>query len=321
MLSKLRLINGFIMTKYFNKNPFYATYNVTFRCNSRCVYCDYWKSSPPELSTSDALKVIGRIAESGVSMLAISGGEPLLRNDIAQLLEEAKNYGLMTTLNTSGLIIKEGLAREFARTVDALTISIDGPPNIHDSQRGIAGAFERSTKALKMYKSAGIRVGINMVITDLNKDYILETFRLLNDYIDFITVQPVNPPLKNRLNEKAINDLNIIKSSGKLFVPDSYIENMAMYFDGSFPKLCDALKLYYAVDPLGNVTACAPRHDIVIGNLLKSSYREMIKAISNDSREKIERCSGCYLVCTVGTSMQIKQPLFESAVQGIKVYI
>jgi len=321
LFSKLHLMNGFIMAKYFNKSPFYVTYNVTFRCNSRCIYCDLWKSNHPELNTSDALKVIGRIAESGASILAISGGEPLLRNDISQLLEEAKNYGLMITLNTNGLIVNQKLAGEFARTVDALIISIDGPPNIHDTQRGIAGAFERSTKALKMYKSAGVRVGINMVITDFNQDHILETFTLLNDYIDFITVQPVNPPMKTRLSEKAINDLKIIKSTGKLLAPDSYIENMAQYFNGSFPKMCDALKLYYSVDPLGNVTACAARHDIIIGNLLKTSYREMISAISNDAKEKIERCSGCYLMCTVGTSMQIKQSILKSAVQGIRVYI
>ncbi len=309
------------MTKYFNRIPFYATYNVTFRCNSRCIYCDYWKSDPPELSTADALMVIDRIAESGVSMLAISGGEPLLRNDIAQLIKRAKDYGVLTTLNTSGLIIKEKLAQELAKYVDALTISIDGPPQIHDMQRGIKGAFERSLIALKMYKSAGIRVGINMVLTDLNRDFILETFNSLNDYIDFMTVQPVNPPLKNSLNQKAQDDLYAIKSSGKLLLPDSFIEHMDGYFNGNFTKICDALKLYYAVDPLGNVTACAPRHDIVIGNLLQNSCSSIIKMISHDSQEKIEKCTGCYLVCTVGVSMQMKQPLLESAVQGVKMYI
>jgi MoaA/NifB/PqqE/SkfB family radical SAM enzyme len=314
------MVNGFIMTKYFNRVPFYATYNVTFRCNSRCVYCDYWKSDPPELNTENALRVIDRMAESGISMLAISGGEPLLRNDLVPLLKRARDSGVVTTLNTSGLIIKEQLAFELAKYVDALTISIDGPPEIHDKQRGISGAFERSLRALALYKSAGIKVGINMVLTDLNRDLVLETYNLLESHIDFMTVQPVNPPLKNSISEKTVDDLYSIKDKGKLFLPEQYIEKMKEYFDGSFAKICDALKLYYAVDPLGNVTACAPRHDIIVGNLLQDSYRQIVSSISKTSMEKIENCSGCYLVCTVGVNMQIKQPILSSATQGIRTY-
>ncbi|MEM0123680.1 MAG: radical SAM protein [Conexivisphaerales archaeon] len=318
MLSKLRMVNGFIMTKYFNRTPFYATYNVTFRCNSRCVYCDYWKSDSPELNTENALKVVDRMSESGISMLAISGGEPLLRNDLNQLLKRARDLGVINTLNTSGLIIKEQLAFELAKYVDAITISIDGPPEVHDKQRGIKGAFERSVRALALYKSAGIRVGINMVLTDLNKDLVMETYNLLEDYIDFMTVQPVNPPLKNGISEKTISDLHSIK--GKLFLPESYIEYMKEYINGGFNKICDALKLYYAVDPLGNVLACAARHDIIVGNLLHDSYKQIIGNISKTSMEEIDKCTGCYLVCTVGVNMQLKQSVLNSAVQVIRAY-
>jgi len=83
--------------------------------------------------------VVDKIAESGVSMLAISGGEPLLRKDIAEILKEALNVGTLNTLNKSGLIRNEPLAKKISRLIDALTISIDGPPEIHDQQRGIRG--------------------------------------------------------------------------------------------------------------------------------------------------------------------------------------
>jgi len=320
LLSKLHAVNGFLLAKYFHRTPFYATYNVTFRCNSRCVYCDYWKQDWPELRTEDALRVVDRIAESGVSMLAISGGEPLLRKDIAEILKEARNVGTLNTLNTSGLIRNEPLAKEISRLIDALTISIDGPPEIHDQQRGIRGAYERSLGTLKMYKSLGIYTGVNLVLTELNKDHLWEVFEMIDDYIDFMTVQPVNPP-SGRITEDNLKALERIRSTGKLLLPETYIKRMKDYYEGKFSKICEALGLYFAVDPMGNLMPCAPRHDIKLGNLLESSYMELVRNASPASIKKINDCTGCYLVCTVGISDQINYPIIKSAYENIRAYL
>jgi len=75
---------------------------------------------------------------------------------------------------------------------------------------------------------------------------------------------------------------------------------MKDYYEGKFSKICKALGLYFAVDLMGNLMPCEPRHDIKLGNLLESSYMELVRNASPAPIKKINDCTGCYLVCTVG---------------------
>ncbi|MDG7045106.1 MAG: radical SAM protein [Nitrososphaerota archaeon] len=321
MLEKARLVSGFLKYKYLKRGPFYASYNVTFRCNSRCTYCDYWKSEPPELGTADALKIVDRIAESGVPMMDFSGGEPLLRNDMVELSKRAKEDGMLATMNTSGLIRKEAVIKELSRYLDTVTISLDGLPDVHDEQRGIKGAFVRSFGTMKLYKAAGLRVGINLVITKRNADTLQEFFDYIADSVDFITVQPVNPSVRFKFSDEAMGALISMKDKGKLPLDYKYIMGIRDYFDGNFTKVCEATKLYFAVDPMGQLTACPPRHDIKLGSLLEKGFWELLDEHGAEAMKEIDRCSGCYLACTVGWSYQMDSPLITSAYNGARTYL
>jgi MoaA/NifB/PqqE/SkfB family radical SAM enzyme len=120
-----RMLDNITMYKLGRSKPFSVSYNVTYRCNRRCMFCDLWKMNAPELTTEDAKIVIGRIADSGVKSLGISGGEPLIRKDLEEIAEHARERGIITGLNTNGILITKKRAPAIAKAFDAVSISLE----------------------------------------------------------------------------------------------------------------------------------------------------------------------------------------------------
>jgi len=118
---------------------------VTHRCNARCPFCDR-HSGPEGMDTPTALDVIDQLAEVGCRRLHFTGGEPLLRRDLAELLRRARARGLTTTVNTNATLLSE--RPEVVTAADAFLVSVDGPAEIHDRYRG-SGAFRRLERGLE----------------------------------------------------------------------------------------------------------------------------------------------------------------------------
>ena len=95
--------------------PVKAAWEVVYTCNAKCRTCLRWqtKSDPQTLSTQDGKKLIKQLAKIGVLNLTFTGGEPLLRNDIYELIKYAKRKKLSTALMSNGLLINERRASEF----------------------------------------------------------------------------------------------------------------------------------------------------------------------------------------------------------------
>lgn len=130
--------------------PVIAHFFCTRRCNLKCPMCDIpnWEGGC-ELDTKAAIDIIDQAAALGISGISFTGGEPLLRNDIFQLLEYAKSRGLETILVTNGLRLYQ-LAQAVCKAApDIVNVSIDGSkPEVHDLSRGVTGAFEQTLKGI-----------------------------------------------------------------------------------------------------------------------------------------------------------------------------
>jgi MoaA/NifB/PqqE/SkfB family radical SAM enzyme len=317
-MNQARLALGYLNYKLFRKGPLYATYNVTFRCNSRCEYCEYWRSSWPELNTNESVTVIKRIAESGARMLDFSGGEPTLRNDIGDLITLSNDLGLFTTMNTNGLAIRNDMMNKFRAGLEAITISLDGPEEIHDKVRGIPGGYRKAIQSIKTYRESGIRTGISTVLSTQNRGKIKSMISDVIDIVDFITVQPQNPPTGIPPDP---DDLRAIRGLGsKLIVPNEYLQQIEHYSTNKFAKMCDAMELYFSVDPEGYLNPCPQRSDIRIGKLTDHSYHELVDKYYPAFKDKVSACSGCYLACTVALSMQMKESITSSAKIALRTY-
>jgi radical SAM protein with 4Fe4S-binding SPASM domain len=149
-----------------------VVWNITRACNLKCVHC-YNDSgagkASNEVSTDKAKEVIDDLARFGVPSLLFSGGEPLMRPDLFELVEHAVGKGLRTVISTNGTLITEEKAAIIKkRGVSYVGISLDGIGPINDAFRGVDGAFERAVKGIRNCQRAGVRIGLRLTLTQRN---------------------------------------------------------------------------------------------------------------------------------------------------------
>lgn len=153
-----------------------VVWNVCLRCPMTCPHC-YAGAGPTasdhDLSTPVALRVVDELAEAGVRHVIFSGGEPLLRPDIFELIAHATERGLGAHLSTSGVPLDEVTVR---RVVDAgvsyVGVSLDGLAPFNDAWRGYEGGFALASEGLRRCKDAGLRTGLRMTLTSRNRDHL-----------------------------------------------------------------------------------------------------------------------------------------------------
>ncbi len=133
--------------------PFLVVWNFTYKCNLKCKHCysDSGSISKMELSTEDAMKVVDQLADFGVTSLAFSGGEPLMRKDFFDVARHAVESGLYVSLATNGTLLNEENVRKLKEIgVHYVEVSLDGAnAKTHDFFRGKTGAFEQTLQGLK----------------------------------------------------------------------------------------------------------------------------------------------------------------------------
>ena len=133
--------------------PFLVVWNFTYKCNLKCKHCylDAGDNSNKELSTEEAMKVVDQLADFGVTSLAFSGGEPLMRKDFFEVARHAVDAGLYVSMATNGTLLTEENVRKLKEIgLHYVEVSVDGiDAKTHDGFRGVNGAFEQTIKGLK----------------------------------------------------------------------------------------------------------------------------------------------------------------------------
>ncbi|WP_446666511.1 pyrroloquinoline quinone biosynthesis protein PqqE [Flexivirga sp. B27] len=157
-------------------NPYGLLAELTYACPLQCPYC----SNPleldkyrQELSTKDWQRVITEAAELGVLQLHLSGGEPLLRRDIVDLVQTASDLGLYTNLITSALGLSERRAQQLRDAgLDHVQISIQADQQELSDQIAGIRSFDRKLEAVKLVRSLGWPITLNVVLHRQNLDHI-----------------------------------------------------------------------------------------------------------------------------------------------------
>ena len=134
-------------------NPSFIVWETTHKCNLTCKHCSAsaGKKDEDELKTYDAKKVIDKLHKLGIQKIAFSGGEPLVRPDIFELTKYASNKGIFIGIDTNGTLITKEKAVEMKNAgIQYVRISLDGhTAELHDSLRGVPGAFDKAISGLK----------------------------------------------------------------------------------------------------------------------------------------------------------------------------
>lgn len=147
-----------------------VTWAINHPCNLRCTHCyDVTAERRQDLSTADALTVVGRLAAAGVRFIAFSGGEAFLRKDVFDLMSEARRCGIGIAARSNGTLITPVVARRLRELdIQVVGVSFDGATaDTHDAVRG-HGAFDAALAGLVALRAEGIRAQMEVVLSRQN---------------------------------------------------------------------------------------------------------------------------------------------------------
>jgi radical SAM protein len=167
-------MNPQINTTDFNERPFIAIWEVTQACDLACVHCRASAQpdrSPMELSTDEGKKLIDQIAALKVPVFVLTGGDPIKRPDLFELIWYARSVGVRVSLTPSAtpLLTREVIVRLKEAGLARLAVSMDGASaETHDAFRGMNGSFERTLDAVRSANEVGLPVQINTTFSRRN---------------------------------------------------------------------------------------------------------------------------------------------------------
>ncbi len=164
----IRLASAFAAARLTGRRtPLVASLLVTQRCNLDCAYCGRAAADQVELPTAAWLSLIDQLADLGGRRVSITGGEPLMRADLGELLSHARTRGLSVSLNTNGHLVAR--RNDVVRLAHRVTISLDGPAAVHDGVRG-AGSFDAVVAAADLVRANGQPLTFYTVLSRDNLD-------------------------------------------------------------------------------------------------------------------------------------------------------
>jgi MoaA/NifB/PqqE/SkfB family radical SAM enzyme len=283
--------------------------NAHSRCNCRCVMCDIWKrEANDQIRAQDLERHRASFENLGVRQVVLTGGEPLLHNDLAALCNFFREQQIRLTLLTTGLLLHKR-AEEVATLFDDIIISLDGPPEIHDGIRRVSGAYNlihKGIAAVRHYNSS-MPITCRTTIQKANHRYLRQTVdaaRALGlDSVSFLaadlTSEAFNRPLiwpGQRQSEIGLNlkevtaleeEIELLILQYKVAIDHEYIaesgsklRRIARRFREHLGQLtpqapiCNAPWVSAVVEVDGSVRPCFFHR--TIGNITSSTLEEVI---------------------------------------------
>lgn len=154
------------------KAPVSVVWSLSYGCNLRCVHC-YQDANRPmsdELTLDQQLTIVDQLARAGVSMIVLSGGEPLTKPDLDGLIERIRRYEIAVSIDSNGVLIDREVAESLRGSgVTSVELSLDSvKAESHDRFRGLDGAFNKTLEALEVCSEAGIFTTVATTVTALN---------------------------------------------------------------------------------------------------------------------------------------------------------
>ena len=319
--SKIRL-NLFKASKLFPfmKFPRYVHLLVTFDCNFTCKQCvvDANKRKVNQLTYEEIIRVIKEIKEAGVRHLIITGGEPLTRADIFDILRYAGKIGIpRITLATNGYLVEEYRKELSDIRIDRVVISIDDVEERNDSIRGKRGAFKRALEALDIFREIGVTdrlvnttvfPGAIYRMADL-AEYIANsstTNWILGLLVPVGRAQSID---KKHFEDKEFLDLVHLIKHLRTIIPvelNSHTGYLKNYYEDitSEPFYCRAGREVCAINPDGEVVPCnfTSNNQFSQGNIrtkhFKTIWEEGFKEFRNPKYP--EECNSCEFLPACG---------------------
>jgi AdoMet-dependent heme synthase len=171
----------------FSQAPFLVIWEVTRACDLACVHCRadaLPHRDAEELTLPEARRLFQEVREMGTRLLVLTGGDPLKRTDIFDLIAAARETGLSPSLSPSAtpLLTEAALQRGREAGLSAVSLSLDGATAVsHDVFRGVSGSYDLTLRMAREVKAAGLELRINTTVTSANLAEMPEIARVVGD--------------------------------------------------------------------------------------------------------------------------------------------
>jgi MoaA/NifB/PqqE/SkfB family radical SAM enzyme len=290
------------------KHPFQCLVQVTNRCNMKCGFCDFWRhgNKKAELTVEDYRRFSDALSALGVFLISLEGGEPLLRQDIAEIVSVFSKHHL-TVLYTNGWHVDNAMASKlFSAGLNRIGVSIDFPDATrHDQARGRSGAFERALSAVECLKKAsnGKAVHIMSLLTRENQNDIEALLKLSekSGVGHAFTLLSKKGTLRGQNFE--MPDAGAMRCLPELFRRYSHLRSFRNYLEKipSFlekrnrPENCVAGVKSFNLDASGNLSACIERIGKSVGNIREQAPAALLAQCAKDCR--FNACDECWTLC------------------------
>ncbi len=310
--------------------PFQVVWDITYACNLHCKHCyaTAGKALDDELTTDEALEVIDKLDRLGVTVVAFSGGEPLVRRDIFELTEYAAEKGMYVAVASNGTLITEDTAKKMKKSgVGYVQISLDGRKETHDGFRGIERCYERAVEGIRNSVKVGLFVNVSMTVTKYNYQDVEHVVRLCEELgVDWfmhynfiptgrgreiagadITPEQREELLKYLYRRNHSSNISLLSTApqfarvalqcGGSVIPTHFynvgsrLRELAEFIGG-----CGAGRFYFAIKANGDIQPCV-FFPLKVGNVREDDLEDLWlhNHVFEDLRDKdiIEGCGGC----------------------------
>jgi radical SAM protein with 4Fe4S-binding SPASM domain len=287
--------------------PFSVQLDLTYRCNEQCVHCYLDHDDHGEMTTAEIKHLLKEMADAGVFILTLSGGEIFLRKDFFEILEYARALTFCVKLKTNAVLIREAQAarlRDLA--VESIQISIySHRQEVHDAITKVRGSLRRSINAIRFLKSQGLKVIIaNVLMTENMQDY-RGVQALANELGTEFTLDPTITPKMD--GDRSILELNAGESALRGLFRDEGLVGSADQFcapppapdEDSMQSLpCSAGHTACYVSPYGEFYPCV-QFPLSCGNVRQQRFidiwrdSEQLKEVRSIRLRDLSSCSQC----------------------------
>lgn len=298
-----------------------AYLHITNICNLNCIGCysyDRTRNCQDKLSFENIKYIIAQLAENGVDTLTISGGEPMIRQELVEIARYAKEIGIETlNIITNGTLFDEEKLKGIKPYVDALPVSIDGYSETNPQFIRDEGTFPKVIEFVKRAKAMGLPISILPTLHQYNIGFLDEYMKLS---------KKLQVPIS----------FSLLTCSGELadYIPSKEnLDYLAEYFiqymgSGMVPlqdysmlearKSCGAGKSIISISANGNVYPCHMMHtkEVIMGNVLETPLKEILERENKvPSVDEICECENCSVKNLCGGGCKARALLIKGSLQ------
>ena len=301
--------------------PHHAQWLITRKCNYRCRGCNVWKEQDKrELSTEEIKKGLDILKDLGIVEIVLSGGDPLLREDAAEIIEHASKLFITTVYDNGSMAAKK---IDALRNVDFAAISIDSLDEAkNDYIKAVPGAWKKAMDAVETLHNEGINVSVTPTISQQNLYeivditnyftkkgipvwYCLYSYDQTGDINQLFRIGKANDEFIIRDKQAMVKLCDTLiemkKKNGKILMTTKLLKVLRTLFsEGKRTWKCQALQNFLVIDHLGRIAGCHS-HNFAgsvfdLPKLWKSEKFDFLRQTYNE-------CTQCAYLCYIFYSL------------------